>query len=239
MPRSGFLSIRPRKIRVLKHWALELVVVVVGVLLALMAAEWAEDRRDRAQAEQAVEAMARELQTISGGMYFGVQSWACQNEQIEKLYSALMDSEAPWDPAALAVVEVDSSREGRSSLPVYFDDAVLIRHFSARESAEALGALQKLSPDRAYPITFLYSVAETAYDANYRRYQASRALAALSLTEAPSSAERRALLVTLGEVNEQHELFLRAQSAHGSENSAGCHRRHRLDERDRGDSCRC
>ena len=81
--------------------------VVVGVLLALMAAEWAEDRRDRAQAEQAVEAMADELQTISGVVFFSVQGRACQNAQIEKLYSALMDSEAPWDPAALAVVEVD------------------------------------------------------------------------------------------------------------------------------------
>jgi len=209
MLRSRFRYLRPRQKRALRHWALEFVVVVVGVMLALLAAEWAETRRAKAEAEQAVGAMARELQTISGVMYFGLQGWECQNEQIKRLYLALMNTEAPWDPEALVVQEVDTDRSERSSLPVYFDDAPYIRHFSARENAEAMGALQKLSPERAHSIAFLYSVADTAYAANYKRYETSRALTALSLKGPPSLAERRKLLGTLGEINEQHELFIR------------------------------
>lgn len=209
MLKSQFRSIRPRQKRVLRHWALEFVVVVVGVMLALLAAEWAETRRAKAEAEQAVGAMARELQTISGVMYFGLQGWECQNEQIKRLYLALMNTEAPWDPEALVVQEVDTDRSERSSLPVYFDDAPYIRHFSARENAEALGALQKLPFERALSIAFLYSIADTAYDANYKRYEISRSLTALSLKASPSLAERRKLLGTLGEINDQHDLFFR------------------------------
>jgi len=184
MLRSRFRSLRPQEKQTLRHWVLEFVVVVVGVLLALLAAEWADTRRHKAEAEQAVGAMARELQMISSVMYFGLQGWECQKEQIERLYSALMDTEAPWDPEALVVEEVDTDRSERSSLPVYFDDSPYIRHS-------------------------LYSIADTAYDANYKRYEKSRALTALSLKEPPSLAERRQLLGTLGEINEQHDLFLR------------------------------
>lgn len=209
MLKSRFISVRPRQKRALRHWALEFVVVVVGVLLALWAAEWAENQRAKAEAEQAVDAMARELQTISGGMYFILQGWECQQEQIERLYSALMDTKGPWEPQSLVVKEVDTDRSERSSLPVYFDDSPLIRHSSARENAEALGALQNLPYERATSIAFLYSIADTAYDANHKRYEISRALTALSLKEPPTPAERRQLLSTLGEINEQHELVLR------------------------------
>jgi type II secretory pathway pseudopilin PulG len=209
MLRSQFRSLRPQEKQTLRHWVLEFVVVVVGVLLALLAAEWADTRRDKAEAEQAVGAMARELQMISSVMYFGLQGWECQKEQIERLYSALMDTEAPWDPEALVVEEVDTDRSERSSLPVYFDDSPYIRHSSARENAESMGALQKLPVERAISIAFLYSIADTAYDANYKRYEKSRALTALSLKEPPSLAERRQLLGTLGEIYEQHDLFLR------------------------------
>ena len=44
---SQFRSLRPQEKRALRHWALEFVVVVVGVLLALLAAEWAETHPDR------------------------------------------------------------------------------------------------------------------------------------------------------------------------------------------------
>jgi hypothetical protein len=120
-----------------------------------------------------------------------------------------MDTEAPWDPEALMVEEVNTDRTERSSMPVYFDDSPYIRHSSARENAESMGALQKLPVERAISIAFLYSIADTAYDANYKRYETSRALTALSLKESPSLAERRKLLGTLGEINEQHELFFR------------------------------
>ena len=110
------------------------------------------------------------------------------------------------------VEEVDTDRSERSSLPVYFDDAPYIRHFSARENAEAMGALQKLSPERAHSIAFLYSVADTAYAANYKRYETSRALTSHSLKGPPSLADRRKHLGTLGEINEQQELLLRYAS---------------------------
>lgn len=209
MLKSRFRSLRPQEKWSLRHWVLEFVVVVVGVLLALLAAEWAETRRAKAEAEQAVDAMALELQMISYVMYFGLQGWECQKEQIERLYSALMDTDSPWDPEALVVEEVDTDRSERSSLPVYFDDSPYIRHFSARENAEAIGALQNLPWERASSIAFLYSIADTAYAANYKRYETSRALSALSLKGPPSLSDRRKLLGTLGEINEQHELFLR------------------------------
>jgi len=82
----------------------------------------------------------------------------------------------------------------------------------ARENAEALGALQKLPFERALSIAFLYSIADTAYDANYKRYAISRSLAELSLKRPPSLAERRKLLGTLGEINDQHDLFFRYAS---------------------------
>lgn len=209
MVRPRLSSVIAGENRTLSYWALELVVVIVGVLLALLTAEWAESHRAQAEAEKAADAMARELQLISGSMYFGLLGWHCQKEQIERLHSALMDTEAPWDPEALALEEADLDLSGRSSLPLYFDDTPLIVHFSARENAESIGALQELPFERAVSIAQLYSIADIAYAANHKRYEISRALTALSLKTPPSPAERRGLLGTLGEINEQHELFFR------------------------------
>lgn len=209
MSGKRFLTLKPRNIRALRHWATELMIVIVGVLCALMAAEWANNRRDKIEAERAADAMTAELQTISFVMYISLLNWECQNQQIEKLYNALLATDDPWSPSDLAITETQSNRQERSSIPVYFDDDPYIRHFTARDNAEARGAFQNLDTVRSQPIALLYSIAETAYAANVTRYESSRRLVGLSLSEAPSNAERRDMLNTLGEVYEQHELFFR------------------------------
>jgi hypothetical protein len=109
----------------------------------------------------------------------------------------------------LAIVETAGTRTDRSSIPVYFDDSRLISHFAAHDNAETTGAFHGLETDRAQSFAFLYSIAEIAYGANQTRYEISRSLLGLSLMSRPSESERRDLLRTVGELNEQHELFLR------------------------------
>jgi hypothetical protein len=63
MLRPRLRRLKPDEVHGIRHWTIELVVVVVGVLLALWAAEWGEDRRMAAELEDYEIALRQELQS--------------------------------------------------------------------------------------------------------------------------------------------------------------------------------
>ena len=82
--------------RTVAHWAMELVIVVAGVLIALGVQQWSDDRhahRDMVAAEAAIHDEIR--QTLTGLIWRGVVS-RCHFERAERLKTMLLASNGDW-----------------------------------------------------------------------------------------------------------------------------------------------
>ena len=91
-----FRRLQPDTVRGIRHWAIELAVVVVGVLLALWAAEWANDRGEKRKDAQAIEALRTELvdNLTSIGLWQAMDQ--CQSDQIVYLRDLLANEGREW-----------------------------------------------------------------------------------------------------------------------------------------------
>jgi len=104
--------IRPRHLseetkRNLRHWAMELVVVVVGVLLALWAQEWAEERRQAADDEQIMREVRQEIRDyVRATATYQIQE-ACRKERLAVLRDQLSRPSTQWEGAALPLYDDD------------------------------------------------------------------------------------------------------------------------------------
>lgn len=88
--------LRPREVRSIRHWAIELAVVVVGVLLALWVAEWAEDRREARADAQAEAAVREELAQNMATLALWTAADRCFTEQALHVRDLLLEGAAQW-----------------------------------------------------------------------------------------------------------------------------------------------
>ncbi len=58
------IKVRPRVTRNLRHWAMEFVILVTGVMLALWAQQWADQRKDDRERRDLLERLATEAEDI-------------------------------------------------------------------------------------------------------------------------------------------------------------------------------
>lgn len=97
--------LQPDTVRGIRHWAIELAVVVVGVLLALWAAEWAQDRRQARDDERIMDEVRKEVRyNLSAIALFSAQE-ACWNERLAELRDLLANSGEDWPGTAMQPVE--------------------------------------------------------------------------------------------------------------------------------------
>lgn len=88
---------------------MELVVVVVGVLLALWAAEWAQDRRQARDDERIMVEVRKEVRdALSAMATYSVQE-ACWSERLEELRDQL-SSTNEWEGAAMPTEDDEGNR---------------------------------------------------------------------------------------------------------------------------------
>ena len=179
--------LRPREQRNLRHWAMELVVVVVGVLLALWVAEWAEDRRELREVAIAEQAVRDEI------IYnlAGVEAWdsfeVCNAEGAERLIALARDTGTAWPG-----LDADS-REAEDDTPIYrrnpFNFTLYKMRSGAWESAEANGHKALFDPEaRALYDQFHF----VARELNKRDELMSAALRGLRPYQYPSALDAAA-----------------------------------------------
>jgi len=141
--------IRPRHLsdemkKNFRHWAMELVVVVVGVLLALWAQQWDEQRREVRQHAESLEALDREILIMLAAAMRPVAVDACVVAQFDQLREMLEVDSGSW-PGLVARGRIE--REGRMEGPINFPTNSYSEE--AVSHARETGALQALPSDTA------------------------------------------------------------------------------------------
>ena len=89
-------ALRPREMRSIRHWAMELVVVVVGVLLALWAQEWVSERSDRKRLAIVERDLANELRGNLATMMINDSMAQCYLDKVEAVRAAMLASRDQW-----------------------------------------------------------------------------------------------------------------------------------------------
>ncbi len=173
--------LRPREMRSIRHWAIELAVVVVGVLLALGAAEWAEGRREAARQAEALEEVDA---AIDNALLFHAHYQAtkpCILAERDRILEQLRAPGTAWQGIAAS-----NSRQGLSS-QLAFDYPFLPMtaqfRIDAWDRARAVGAFETMDRDRADQ----YALAEYSLDIASRQ---ADILAQTLATFAPLSVDR-------------------------------------------------
>jgi hypothetical protein len=102
------------------HWTMELVVVVVGVLLALWAQAWFEHRRDAEVHRETIAEMDALLGRVLAQTAARVSADACTRRRIGELDTALRASDGQW--RAMPLVDVPGELQAGRFPVVYLVD---------------------------------------------------------------------------------------------------------------------
>src|SRR5688572_10290688 len=82
--------------RTIGHWAMELAVVIAGVLIALWVQEWADRRRAVQDMGAAEEAIHAEVRTVLTQLIWREVISKCHMERAEKLKNMLLAGGSEW-----------------------------------------------------------------------------------------------------------------------------------------------
>lgn len=188
-------KLKPRETRELRHWAIELAVVVVGVLLALGVAEWAADRREAREHEQRVERMETAIANAAVSAAVAQAIYACEDARFARIKELLDEHGRDWpgiepDPAVAAL----NARLLTPMAIIVNSDSLPTEPF---EAAEAAGTYATLSDEdaeyfrvRAQQFGYMNDAFDDAVDA----MAALRVLGeARQLSQAELDTARRAL----------------------------------------------
>jgi len=164
------------------HWAMELLIVVAGVLIALSAQQWAEDRSSKRRAEAAEEAMALEIQNSLLANAELVRLDKCWDVQISALQKAI----ASDDTAAAGRIVEGGSFFGAGRL--WADDA-----FQAALSAQVSDSL---GSEKLKGYSQVYEMIRSARSYQDERERTVGQLGTLSMAGLPRSPEITYALLT-------------------------------------------
>jgi hypothetical protein len=190
--------LKPREIRYLGHWAIELAVVVVGVLLALFLAQWAEGRREAANDRAMMQAARSEISENLLTLTIWRAHSQCYAEQIEHMTSLLVNNTGGWQGIKRQTLTVERNDDPLelNIYPLYSGIPVL----TAWQAAVDAGTIQRLDPSLRRDMA---KQAEGA--ANYRArmeqaFEARRELRALMKPGRLSDSDRLAALNDVAEL---------------------------------------
>lgn len=195
---------QPDTIRSIRHWATELAVVVVGVLLALVLAEWSTERREQANAEIAVDAMNREVSYHVTGTLRRVAAARCMDEQLTTLAQALPTASLD----ELRSLSRANSSIGNSNFDHFYGVPTWLYSFVARDRAIRSGAFDRLDPEIADQYAKLYSQLETISFINQQERERADRLSIIAATGGLNENERYQLLATVVELDALNDSVL-------------------------------
>ena len=175
--------------RTIGHWAMELVIVVAGVLIALAAQQWAGERSSRSRASAADARIKDELQS---NMLNGVERIAlhgCLKKRLSMLARGLSSGRTDW--SSLASLSTDD--DGTTFQRLY---RMPLRSWIASEfhGSSANGALDSLSPERASAFAAIYNQFEHQGELNAEENSLATSVAVLQFQRPLTDGERGRLL---------------------------------------------
>src|SRR5205085_6993777 len=196
--------------RTVGHWAMELIVVVAGVLIALWLQNWAERRRamqDMAAAEYAIHDEVRDALTA---LMWRKAINRCHIERAELLKSMLLKGDRHWPGItenALLRNDLSKASGVQTVVPGVYQRPNDVLSTSAWNSALTTGALAPMDRKRFDKLVALYSQITFLNSNREREDRAAAVLSALSLPQELTSDTRTRMFQALYEVDTSRFMF--------------------------------
>lgn len=190
--------------RSVRHWAMEFVVVVSGVLLALWLQQWGERRRavhDMAAAEDAIHDELRE--TLKNLIWREAIS-QCHVDRAELLKSMLLANGSRWPGLSENALIENSMKQAtgvQSVIQGVYQRPAVMYPTAAWNSALTTGALAPMDRKRFAKLADIYAGVQFMADNQERENRAASTLSALALPQELAPATRTTMLGALYEVD--------------------------------------
>lgn len=196
--------------RTFSHWAMELVIVVAGVLIALWVQQWAEGRRANADMAAAEKAIHEEVRGNLWTLIWRDAISQCHLDRAQLLKSMLVEGRSHWPGVtedALIQNTLSEATGVQTVVPgVYqrpFDDFST----AAWESALATGALKPMNPKRFGQLVALYNQIDFLKRNRDLQNRAAATLSALSFAQELTPEIRTQMFEALYQVDTSRFMF--------------------------------
>lgn len=197
--------------RSVRHWAMEFVVVVAGVLLALWLQQWGEQRRARQDMAAAEEAIHDEVRESLTNLIWREAISQCHVERTELLKTMLLAKDNRWPGVTESTLIKNSISQATGVQTVI--QGVYQRPFepfltAAWDSALTTGALAPMDRHRFAKLTAIYAQLRFMSEVQERENRAATTLSALALPQELTPETRTMMLSALYEVDTTRFMFV-------------------------------
>ncbi len=196
--------------RTVSHWAMELVVVIAGVLIALWVQEWADRRRAIQDMSAAEEAIHAETKAALTQLIWREVISKCHIERAAKLKSMLLERGNQWPGItenALLRIDLSEATGVQTVVPGVYQRPQDVLTTAAWDSALATGALAPMDRQRFGRLVELYTHIEFLKANRDREDRAASILSGLSLPQQITPETRTRMLQALYEVDTARFMF--------------------------------
>ena len=197
--------------RSVRHWAMEFVVVVAGVLLALWLQQWGERRRaiqDLAGAEGAIH---DEIRGSLENLIWREAISQCHIDRAKQLKTMLLEGGSRWPgltESALSQISVSEATGVQTVIQGVYQRPFDAYSTAAWDSALTTGTLAPMDRQRFAKLTAIYSQLQFLSEVQERENRAATTLSALALAQELTPDSRTMMLGALYEVDTSRFLFL-------------------------------
>ena len=190
-------QLRERQKRSIRHWGMELFVVVLGVLLALWAQEWVQSRNQAKQHRQVMDYFHREILVTQALAAHGVMVETCLADQFKTLRDLLERDDAVWPGLAFpASTAIGHWMAGSITFPTYRYST------TPYDRAREAGALETYSDHKESAYEDIQYIFGALADASRGISEAQSALRPLATRRSIDASTRTEMLQHLARFDE-------------------------------------
>jgi len=196
--------------RTIGHWAMELLVVVAGVLIALWLQAWAEHRRDMQNMAAAEEAIHEEVRTALTSLVWRQVISRCHMERAQLLKTMLLRPGSGWpglSDNALLQNKLSEATGVDTVMPGVYPRPYDAFSTAAWNSALTTGALAPMDHQRFGQLVALYDQIELLKENRARENDAAATLSALSVPQELTADSRTRMFQALYQIDTSRFFF--------------------------------
>jgi hypothetical protein len=142
--------------RNIRHWAMEFLIVLVGVLAALWLQDWNERRRERADMRAAEQAIHDEVREALKSLIWREAIAKCHEERIALIQSKLLGRDAEWQPVTGNALFLDLGNLPQSIAKSVYQRPIDTFTDAAWTSALSTGAIKSMDRERFTTLVSAY-----------------------------------------------------------------------------------
>jgi hypothetical protein len=191
------------------HWAMELVVVIAGVLIALWLQAWAEHRRAVHDMTAAEDAIHDEVRAALTTLIWREAISQCHVDRAQLLKAMLLEGNNRWPGITenALILNLNEASGVQSVVPGVYQRPFDILSTAAWNSALTTGALAPMDRKRFDKLVALYNQIEFLNANRDREDHAAATLSALSLPQELTPDTRTRMFQALYEVDASRFMF--------------------------------